>query len=133
MKRREKMENKTTAKPEEWPELVAFAAAMRVRLEVKAPEWGKGWKKSSPELLLEYLNGHVYWLEEAVYHCDFAAIMKKTVDVANLAMMMFDVAAAEMKKVRACRVCGCTDDHACPGGCSWVVDPKGGNLCSRCV
>jgi hypothetical protein len=29
---------------------------------------------------------------------------------------------------RACRVCGCTDDHACEGGCSWVeID-----LCSRC-
>jgi hypothetical protein len=27
-----------------------------------------------------------------------------------------------------CRVCGCTDDHACPGGCFWV-EP---DLCSRC-
>lgn len=30
--------------------------------------------------------------------------------------------------VRACRVCGCTDDRACPGGCSWVA----ADLCSRC-
>lgn len=37
------------------------------------------------------------------------------------------------KTVRACRVCGCTDDHACPGGSSWVEDPEGGNLCSRCA
>lgn len=28
-----------------------------------------------------------------------------------------------------CRVCGCTQDHACPGGCHWV-EP---NLCSACV
>jgi hypothetical protein len=29
---------------------------------------------------------------------------------------------------RACRVCGCTENHACPGGCYWVdVD-----LCSAC-
>lgn len=29
---------------------------------------------------------------------------------------------------RTCRVCGCTDMRACPGGCSWVeVD-----LCSAC-
>jgi hypothetical protein len=28
-----------------------------------------------------------------------------------------------------CRVCGCTDDHACEGGCVWI-EP---NLCSRCV
>ncbi|MEG0943251.1 MAG: hypothetical protein RSF86_06435 [Angelakisella sp.] len=28
-----------------------------------------------------------------------------------------------------CRVCGCTDDHACPGGCYWVAP----DLCSRCA
>jgi hypothetical protein len=31
--------------------------------------------------------------------------------------------------VRACRVCGCTDAQACPGGCSWA----GADLCSACV
>lgn len=31
--------------------------------------------------------------------------------------------------IRACRQCGCTDDHACEGGCSWVED----DLCSACV
>ena len=30
---------------------------------------------------------------------------------------------------RACMVCGCTDGHACPGGCHWVDD----DLCSRCA
>lgn len=29
----------------------------------------------------------------------------------------------------ACRVCGCTDDRACPGGCYWVE----ADLCSVCV
>lgn len=33
------------------------------------------------------------------------------------------------KDVRTCRVCGCTDDHACPGGCYWVEE----DLCSECV
>lgn len=28
-----------------------------------------------------------------------------------------------------CRGCGCTDDHACEGGCFWVED----DLCSRCA
>lgn len=28
-----------------------------------------------------------------------------------------------------CRLCGCTDYEACPGGCSWVED----DLCSACV
>jgi hypothetical protein len=23
--------------------------------------------------------------------------------------------------LRICRGCGCTDDRACPGGCSWVL------------
>lgn len=30
---------------------------------------------------------------------------------------------------QTCRVCGCTDDNACPGGCSWA-EP---GLCSACV
>jgi len=29
----------------------------------------------------------------------------------------------------SCRVCGCTDDKACEGGCYWV-EP---DLCSACV
>jgi len=31
-------------------------------------------------------------------------------------------------QVRRCRVCGCTDDHACESGCSWVET----DLCSAC-
>ena len=31
--------------------------------------------------------------------------------------------------VRTCRACGCTDMHACPGGCYWV----GADLCSACA
>ncbi len=31
----------------------------------------------------------------------------------------------------SCQFCGCTDDHACPGGCAWVsIDPP---VCSACV
>lgn len=30
---------------------------------------------------------------------------------------------------QTCRVCGCTTDHACEGGCYWVED----DLCSACV
>lgn len=34
----------------------------------------------------------------------------------------------------ACRECGCTDDHACDGGCWWAPDhPDGGRLCSQCA
>lgn len=30
---------------------------------------------------------------------------------------------------RECRVCGCTDRHACEGGCWWVEE----DLCSACA
>lgn len=33
-----------------------------------------------------------------------------------------------MSQPGICRVCGCTDDRACPGGC-WWVEP---DLCSQC-
>ena len=29
----------------------------------------------------------------------------------------------------SCRVCGCTDEKACPGGCSWALP----DICSACV
>lgn len=40
-----------------------------------------------------------------------------------------------MPRERTCRGCGCTDRHACPGGCSWVlldVDQASG-ICSQCA
>jgi hypothetical protein len=33
-------------------------------------------------------------------------------------------------KVRTCRVCGCTDLAACPGGCAWVSGEP--DLCTAC-
>ncbi len=35
----------------------------------------------------------------------------------------------EEEPARACRVCGCTDEHGCENGCFWVED----DLCSNCV
>lgn len=35
----------------------------------------------------------------------------------------------EESVVKRCRVCGCTEDRACEGGCHWVED----DLCSACV
>ncbi len=33
-----------------------------------------------------------------------------------------------------CRLCGCTEDAPCPGGCWWVPDPELlGDLCSSCA
>lgn len=33
------------------------------------------------------------------------------------------------KEKMKCMFCGCTYDHACPGGCSWIAS----NLCSKCA
>lgn len=30
---------------------------------------------------------------------------------------------------RCCRYCGCTDNAACVGGCSWIAD----DLCDNCL
>ncbi|HZR35717.1 MAG TPA: hypothetical protein VFA75_10105, partial [Nevskia sp.] len=39
-----------------------------------------------------------------------------------------------MTKESRCRICGCTDNHACLYGCSWIwVDRKSGvGVCSSC-
>jgi hypothetical protein len=34
-------------------------------------------------------------------------------------------------KVRRCRICRCTDERACPEGCSWVEGVE--DLCSACA
>jgi ParB/RepB/Spo0J family partition protein len=40
----------------------------------------------------------------------------------------------EEDDVARCRVCGCTEDEPCEGGCEWVEDPLDqGELCSRCA
>ncbi|HWS43317.1 MAG TPA: hypothetical protein VN421_09570 [Pseudoflavonifractor sp.] len=36
---------------------------------------------------------------------------------------------ANVVEERKCRICGCTQDNACPGGCYWVAP----DLCSACV
>jgi len=36
---------------------------------------------------------------------------------------------ADVLELRRCRACGCTNEEACPEGCSWVEE----DLCSECV
>lgn len=31
--------------------------------------------------------------------------------------------------IRSCRLCGCTDERACPGGCAWAFD----DVCTSCI
>ncbi len=34
-------------------------------------------------------------------------------------------------KSGTCTFCGCTDDHACEGGCTWVDNDH--TICSECI
>ncbi len=36
----------------------------------------------------------------------------------------------ERKGFRHCRLCGCTEDYPCAGGCSWSTDP---DICTQCA
>ena len=41
------------------------------------------------------------------------------------------MAALQKEHIRYCRVCGCTEDYACPGGCSWSQGRT--FICSKCA
>jgi hypothetical protein len=45
----------------------------------------------------------------------------------ELGRVIYDL--LKLAGVRACRTCGCSEEDACEGGCSWV----GPNLCSSCI
>lgn len=53
-----------------------------------------------------------------------AAFMNDLRDVAGIDDVTLDV-------IRTCRVCGCTDDRACFGGCAWVG--LADDLCTACA
>jgi hypothetical protein len=44
-------------------------------------------------------------------------------------LSLYHLVMADLRKDQSCRVCGCTNDHACDGGCHWVA----ADLCSRCA
>ena len=48
-------------------------------------------------------------------------------DIALLAGAIIN--AGESSAEQKCRVCGCTWEQACPGGCYWVEE----DLCSACA
>ena len=50
-------------------------------------------------------------------------------DVDLQGTISFEQFLAARARLQFCRICGCTDDDACKGGCWWVSP----GLCSRCV
>lgn len=47
----------------------------------------------------------------------------------SYAHLVYALAPAE--RTRACQLCGCTEEHACDGGCAWADDEH--TICTRCV
>jgi hypothetical protein len=52
---------------------------------------------------------------------------------ADLAVEIEAVLVGGKPRPRACLLCGCTDERACPDGCLWVSAPTGIDLCTRCA
>jgi hypothetical protein len=74
------------------PEVQEFAEEMERRLREKdAGMGGNSWKGVAPVILLTYLLEHDSKLVSAVNLNNKEKIKKKTVDAANLAMMIWDV------------------------------------------
>ncbi len=49
--------------------------------------------------------------------------------VAAAAGALHAVGGGPTSPVRRCRICGCTDARACPGGCAWALE----DVCTACV
>jgi len=93
------------------------------------------------ELVDKLLNKiHVYILLSDDYHRngelsqqDMIQYEKTEVEINNILEMLLaeepDYIFDPPIDIRTCKSCGCTDIHACPGGCHWVTD----DLCSNCV
>lgn len=67
-------------------------------------------------------------------HCTNAGCFALKVEAHEKARAAAEPAASEAEaavfKQGKCRVCGCTEDHACEGGCSWADEAQ--TLCTSC-
>jgi ParB family chromosome partitioning protein len=106
--------------------LVANASLDRAEVLILAMAFGSHeavmseqvWRRPS------HHNGR-YLLQLAEWGYELSKIEQSVID------MLARSDDGEELAVRTCRECGCTDDEACEGGCSWVEDPEGiGDLCS---
>ena len=81
------------------------------------------WRRASKHhgRYLNFLAGNGYELSDIEQ-----SVIEQPVDVSEDEDAEFDIP--------RCRRCGCTDEEACEGGCTWVPDPEGlGDLCSECA
>ena len=77
-------------KTEGFPTVDRFAKQMKLKLAAREGE-KRGWDDVSPEWLFMYLETEVAELKAALLDRDSGNIQIEAVDVANLAMMIWDV------------------------------------------
>lgn len=109
------------------PELVealgAFVGHMAQRLRDNAHrEDNRPWSRLDAEICLNAAWACIEDIEPQDDITDCA-------DAANWLLFAYADLMRAATETRTCRVCGCTDDRACPGGCHWV----GQDLCSACA
>lgn len=63
-----------------------------------------------------------------------AKIVIKSELLREQTVVILRAALAACQEPRRCVACGCTEERACPGGCSWMLQFKHANagVCSQC-
>ncbi|WP_433673876.1 hypothetical protein [Microbacterium gorillae] len=65
------------------------------------------------------------------YRADIPEDVKTRLDEFAVQMSRDHQVDVAVESIDVCRRCGCTDDDACFGGCSWVNESR--DLCSSCI
>ena len=80
--------------------------------------------ETNADIELEIIGRLIKEMKECVGKIDSYQIIKKRNSIDTYRYMMTVPYVDPMK----CRICGCDDMHACPGGCWWMAE----ELCSQC-
>lgn len=78
-----------------------------------------------PEVTRQTLAVRVDFLEQFMATEDPGALVPFTV--------LWPLSDALTDPGPACRICGCTEDAACPGGCAWAPDDGRNPICTACA
>lgn len=77
---------------------------------------------------LSYTNRYGEYIEVPVSSYEAAQDLINQNSIEGIEMSEIEIVSDDQNETQKCRICGCDQDHACKGGCSWV-EP---DLCSQC-